>query len=118
MGTVREVDSYGHGTHVAGIAAGNGLAPGGFVGMAPLADLIVVKVDFETGATDDALIDGNAFIADTAYELDLPVVINNSWGGHFGEPHDGSGLVETMLSYLTWEGVVIVAKVPAKHLGC
>ena len=46
QGTIQERNLTGHGTHVAGTAAGNGLAgpvPGKYSGMAPEADLIVVK---------------------------------------------------------------------------
>jgi subtilisin family serine protease len=49
MNKVRQKDKDGHGTHVAGIAAGDGSQPGvcrpadTFVGVAPEADLIVVK---------------------------------------------------------------------------
>lgn len=72
----------GHGTHVAGIAAGNG---GGtpFVGMAPEASLIIVKWDGAHG------LDANRYIMARAERLGLPVVINNSWGGQYG-PHDGT----------------------------
>jgi hypothetical protein len=111
IGTVGEVDTIGHGTHVAGIAASNGHAPGNFVGMAPMSFLIVVKAPFDTdaGASDQELIDGNRFVADMAFQEDLPVAINNSWGGHFGEPHDGSSELETAMSDLGGEGVVLVA---------
>ena len=44
-------DDYGHGTHVAGIVAGNGFDSGGArSGIAPAAHLIVLKVLDETGA--------------------------------------------------------------------
>ena len=46
-------DLYGHGTFMAGIIAGNGSASGGkYVGMAPRAGIISIKVAGATGASD------------------------------------------------------------------
>jgi serine protease AprX len=43
-------DDYGHGTHVAGIIGGNGFASGGiYMGIAPKADLINLKIMDENG---------------------------------------------------------------------
>jgi serine protease AprX len=63
-------DSYGHGTHVAGIIAGNGNARGddplrgAYVGVAPRTNLISVKV------ADD---DGNATVLDVIYGLQFAI---------------------------------------------
>jgi serine protease AprX len=46
-------DSYGHGTFMAGIIAGNGSASNGkYVGMAPAAKIVSVKIAGATGASD------------------------------------------------------------------
>jgi serine protease AprX len=46
-------DTYGHGTFVAGIIAGNGAASGGaFSGVAPQANVLAVKVAGADGSTD------------------------------------------------------------------
>ncbi|MEV6318461.1 S8 family peptidase [Streptomyces sp. NPDC051776] len=71
-------DSEGHGTHVAGIAAGSD-------GVAPEARLVVVKTDFQ----DAHIIDGIQYVFRVARELDMPAVVNLSLGGHF-DPHDGT----------------------------
>jgi serine protease AprX len=50
-------DSYGHGTFVAGLIAGNGASSGGqYAGEAPGADLISVKVAGSSGKTDLATV--------------------------------------------------------------
>lgn len=72
-------DTSGHGTHVAGIAAG----------VAPGAELVVVKTTFY----EDTVVDGVEFVFRVAESLGLPAVVNLSLGGH-GGPHDGTSLFE------------------------
>jgi subtilisin family serine protease len=93
---VKQRDKSGHGTHVAGTAAGNGLASptaGTYSGMAPEADLIIVKASRQNDGTDDFdttdLINALEFVRQKAAELGEPFVINLSIGGQVG-PHDGT----------------------------
>ncbi|MCZ6681235.1 MAG: S8 family serine peptidase, partial [Candidatus Poribacteria bacterium] len=101
-GLSRTKDVDGHGTHVASIAAGNGSGTGReqsaprFVGVAPEADLVVVKTLF----FDDAVADGVAYILDIAKRLNKPAVINLSLGSQFG-PHDGRDLLDEALDRLS-----------------
>jgi serine protease AprX len=46
------LDGYGHGTHLAGIIAGNDGTPGGYRGVAPGATLVNVRVGASSGAVD------------------------------------------------------------------
>jgi minor extracellular serine protease Vpr len=95
-GFVREADINGHGTHVAGTAAGNGLALNGkFAGMAPLADIIVVKGG-NTGFSETNMINGLSYAMAKAVAVDKPAVVNYSIGGHSG-PHDGSRAYEVAI---------------------
>ena len=75
-------DTHGHGTHVAGIACG---ADATYGGVAPGAELIVVKSSFQEAHIADAV----RYIFRIAGELGRPVVVNLSLGGH-GDPHDGT----------------------------
>jgi len=103
-GLVRTRDEFGHGTHVAGIAAGDGSASGvGYVGVAPEAELIVVKTGFYTS---DVLA-GVDYIFRRAEELSRPCVVNLSLGGHFG-PHDGTSNFDLALEGLLGPGRAIV----------
>ncbi len=75
-------DTHGHGTHVAGIAAGEHAT---FGGVAPKADLVIVKTDFQ----DAHIADGVRYIFRVAESLGRPAVVNLSLGGH-ADAHDGS----------------------------
>jgi subtilisin family serine protease len=109
--TVKQRDKNGHGTHVAGIAAGNGLAasasPGVYAGMAPEADLIVVKASREDDGSAsfglDDEVNGLQFIQTKAAELGEPFVINMSLGGQAG-PHDGTDPDEMAIDNLVGSG--------------
>jgi len=96
-GNVREKDVVGHGTHVTGIAAGDGSSSAsGYVGMAPAASIIAVKTNFSTSS----VIDGVNYIADKASDLGKSGVVTNlSLGTQFG-PHDGTSLLESALNNL------------------
>ncbi len=112
-GTVNERDLNGHGTHVAGTAAGNGLGTGSamsvgtFTGIAPEADLIVVKATRSTTeqATfwDDDLIAALSFINEQATAATKPFVINFSLGGQYSA-HDGSDPIEQAIDNLLASG--------------
>ncbi len=95
-GTVRQTDTDGHGTHVMGIAAGDGSSSAyGFVGVAPEASLVMVKTTFFTSD----ILRGVEYIFDVADSYGLPAVVNLSLGGHEG-PHDGTSLFEQGLDEL------------------
>ncbi len=98
-------DIVGHGTHIAGSAAGGGRADAAFRGVAPEADLVIVNADRSgTGAfTDVDIVNSLAFIDQKAAELGLPYVVNLSLGGHIGA-HDGTLLQETAIDNLVGAG--------------
>ncbi|MDX1741352.1 MAG: S8 family serine peptidase, partial [Rhodothermales bacterium] len=89
-GFVRQIDSDGHGSHVMGTAAGNGssLSPAQFIGMAPNADLIMIKGGDDSFPTS-GIIDGFSYCDAKATALGKPVVMNLSLGSDAG-PHDGT----------------------------
>ncbi len=99
------IDVVGHGTHVAGIAAGNGAGSPGrdWRGVATGADLAIVKTTFDTADIAVAI----KHIFDLADTRNQPCVVNLSLGGHFGA-HDGSSVVERMIDDLSGDGRVVV----------
>jgi subtilisin family serine protease len=98
---VDDSDASGHGTHVTGIAAGNGAAPdaGGasytHTGMAPNANIIFVKTDWSS----TGIIDAMNYIFEQADALGLPAVINLSLGTQIGA-HDGTDPMEQEIDAL------------------
>jgi len=92
------VDEDGHGTHVAGIAAGNGFASGGtYAGMAPGAALMVGK----TSLTSTDIVAAIANLIDFAESRTppRPVAINLSLGLVTG-PGDGTSGFESAVNAL------------------
>ena len=85
-GTYTSVDGSGHGTGVAGIAAGNGNASGQHAGMAPEADIIVVKSGMSPNGTS-SVADAVQYIYEQAAALGRPAVVNISLGRRLGS-HD------------------------------
>jgi subtilisin family serine protease len=90
-------DGYGHGTHVAGSAAGNGVTTGNgvpagtFAGVAPGADLLIVRIFDDAGdfCLECDLTAGVQFIQGIAASEGKPWVGNMSLGADLGA-HDGT----------------------------
>jgi subtilisin family serine protease len=99
-GTCTSNDASGHGTTVAGQAAGNGLACGQNKGMAPEATIIAVKTDFNRQNWTLTVADACDYIFKVADSLGMPAVVNLSLGSYFGS-HDGndpaSEIIEDLL---------------------
>jgi subtilisin family serine protease len=93
-----DVDFAGHGTHVSGIAAGNGLASGNYKGVAPNADIIMVALNFY-GSSTTLISDAVNYIYAKANLLGKPCVINASIGDYYGS-HDGLNLEAQLISNL------------------
>lgn len=94
-------DTYGHGTHVASLAAGNGLAgkTPRYIGVAPEATIFGARVSRAgDGAIHDAdILQATRFIFEQAERLGMPAVVNLSLGSDFGT-HDGTSPLEQGLA--------------------
>jgi subtilisin family serine protease len=94
-------DSLGHGSHVMGIAGGNGSQAGNchlsdyYIGVAPGADLIAVKTTFSDADT----IRGVNHVFSRAAAVNQAAVVNLSLGGEIGA-HDGSANDEQIYDLL------------------
>lgn len=117
-------DTDGHGTHVASIAAGNGQTDFKFIGVAPEADLIIVKYQSleEDPVVNGAPVDWSRRFFDAVnYILNTvqadfpakPVVINVSFGTSLGA-HDGLSDEEDFLTttFGTGTGRIMVCAAP------
>ena len=97
------LDTIGHGTHVASLAAGNGLSnvPPTYIGIAPEANLVIVNASRQNQGdlNDPDIILGVKFVFDVAERMGLPAVVNLSLGGDAGA-HDGTSTLEKELSAL------------------
>ena len=119
---VPSIDVSGHGTHVAGIACGNGNASNGTIrGVAPLAQMLIVKLGDAQGITfprTTRLLEAIDFTIKTAEELNMPVAINLSFGNNAG-PHTGTDLVSEFLNAeaLKWKNAICVGTGNEGNLG-
>lgn len=100
-------DTSGHGTHVTGIAAGNGRASEGrYRGIAYESELIIVKLGVRQanalpGTTE--LMQAVDYCQSKAAEYGRPLVINLSFGNNYGS-HSGTSLIETYLDDMANRG--------------
>ena len=107
-------DLSGHGTAVAGIAAGKS-ADGLYTGAAPEAELIVVKLGLPGNGrgTEEGfprtteILRGVTYALRKAGQLNMPLVINLSFGNSYGS-HDGSSLLERFLDNASEIGKTVI----------
>lgn len=109
-GKTRMYDDNGHGVHVAGIVAGNGMASGGkYIGVAPRCNLIILKVLNEKG---------NGEIEDVLRALDWVIenkerynirIVNISVGTAKKELIDENSVLIQGVNEVWDHGIVVVA---------
>ena len=106
-GIVKSRDLSGHGTAVAGIAAGNGRASEGrYRGVATESPLIIVKLGNpreESFPRTTELMQALDYCIRKSLELNLPISINLSFGNTYGS-HDGTSLLEAYIDGIATVG--------------
>lgn len=122
---VPTTDVLGHGTMLAGIATGNEVPDSNFYGVAPEAELVIVKLkpakrylkqfflvpEDVTCYQENDLIFGLEYLTSVAATLNRPIAICIGVGSNFGA-HDGKGTLSGFLSLVAQRprvGVVIAA---------
>lgn len=86
-GSCTQVDTNGHGTHVAGSFAGYDDGYQARRGSASKANILFVKTNFASSAITEAI----RYLYAQAQQIGKPIVINMSLGSKYG-PHDGTDL--------------------------
>lgn len=102
-------DISGHGTAVAGVAAGNS---DDYRGVAYESELIVVKLGIpklDGFPRTTELMQGIDYVARKALEYQMPVAINISFGNTYGA-HDGNSLLEQFIQDIAnrWKSVICI----------
>lgn len=104
-------DDSGHGTAVAGIAAGNGRASGGrYRGVAPESELLIVKLGRvkEKGfPRTTELMQAVDYVVRYAVSHNMPLAVNISIGNTYGS-HDGTALLESYLNTAADVGQTVI----------
>lgn len=104
-------DVSGHGTHVTGIAAGNGRASDGvYRGVAYEAELLIVKLGIpgpNSFPSTSLLMMGIDFCVRESIRRNLPLALNLSFGNTYGS-HSGSSLLETYLDSVSELGRISI----------
>ncbi len=113
MAIVPSTDLSGHGTHVAGIAAGNGRASNGlYRGVASSSELLIVKLGQSVGDSfprTTQLMQGIDYAIRYAIGVNKPISINISFGNNYG-PHTGYSLLESYIDEAanSWKDNIVI----------
>lgn len=106
-------DISGHGTHVAGIAAGNGRASGGVNrGVAYESPLLIVKLGTAEPngfPRTTQLMRGLDYVVKKSLELRMPMAVNISFGNNYGS-HSGTALLESYINDMSnfWKTSIVI----------
>lgn len=108
-----ETNSFSHGTHVGGIAAGSGFGGSGkkYRGVAYESDLVFVGIKPEKSEWKSmgmtSIVDAINYIFKYAESVGKPAVANLSWGCSIG-PNNGTSLFSQACDNLTGQGRIFV----------
>lgn len=97
-----DYDFGGHGTAVAGVLAGkSGIAPG--------AEIVVVRVINSIGAIDDTVVmRAVEYLKNKKQAIGKPMVVNLSLGNTYG-PADGTGFLDLVIDQYSGPGLIVVS---------
>lgn len=108
---VPSIDTTGHGTAVAGIAAGNGGRGGAaYAGIARESDLLIVRLGTprpDSFPRTTELMRALTYVVKKAVEMQMPLAVNLSFGNTYGA-HNGTSLVERFLDNLSEIGRSVI----------
>jgi serine protease AprX len=113
--TLAHLDGFGHGTHMAGIIAGNDGTSGGFTGVAPGATLLSVRVGMSDGAVDvSQVIAAIDWIVQHRNDPGLNIrVINLSYGTNSTQSYQLDPLAHAVES--AWRAGIVVVVAGGNH---
>ncbi len=108
---VPSIDTTGHGTAVAGIAAGNGGRGGmAYAGIARESELLIVRLGSpraDSFPRTTELMRALTYTVNKSVELQMPLAVNLSFGNTYGA-HNGTSLVERFLDNISEVGRSVI----------